>query len=370
VSHIARAGLASGHELVLLTSRGAAETEEYGNFLGDLPMTVVEDLPMTTVEEYIDARRSAREIGAALVRLRRDQPFDVYVVPEADHFMKVWWRIAPRELRSARGIAVYSRFPSRVSLLSPQDIAHRVAKTGLALLGRSTRTLDRVVALTGRDDTKPGWLVKRARDPAICTATSRDRAELRDQLGLPQDRKLVGVLGVISIRKSAPMVLEAVLQAGADVDLLLAGELEQDLEGWYEGLGDAELSRVHPRFGFLSEDELDAYVAASDVTVFAHLNRGPSGIMGKAQVAGVGTLTAGSPIRRREALAFGGVDATMTATGLANGIRELLAREGTAIEPAIPLPTAEEFGARVLGVPVPPMGAATVESSRYLQTRT
>jgi glycosyltransferase involved in cell wall biosynthesis len=324
---------------------------------------------MTVAEEFTEIMPSPREIGAGLVRVQRRQPFDVYVVPEADHFMKVWWRIAPRELRSVRGIAVYARFPSRVSLLFPKDVAHRVAKTGLALLGRASGRLDRVVCLTGRDDIKPGWLVKRARDPAICTAHSRDRAALRAQLGLPQERSLVGILGLISTRKSAPMVFDAVLQAGAEIDLLLAGELEPDLEGWFAGLTEAERARIHARLGFLAEEELDAYVAASDVTVFAHLNRGPSGIMGKAQVAGVATLTAGSPIRRREALAFGGVDAEMTAAGLADGIRELLARGGRTPEPQVALPTAEEFGARVLGVPVPPH-AAEVTGSRYLQTRT
>ncbi len=154
------------------------------------------------------------------------------------------------------------------------------------------------------------------------------------------------------MRKCPPLVLEAAIEAGPDVDLLLGGLLWDDVTEWLEQLAPRERARVQTRLGFLEEEEIDAYTAASDIIVAAHLNRGPSGIMGKAQVAGVPVLSAGSKIRRREATSIsGGVHTELTATGIAAGIRQLLA-QGTDPVPVDPaLPTAEEFGAVVLGLP-------------------
>jgi hypothetical protein len=85
--------------------------------------------------------------------------------------------------------------------------------------------------------------------------------------------------------------------------------------------------------------------------VTAHLNKGPSGIQGKAQVAGVPVLSAGSKIRSKEAGVTGGLHTELTASAMAAGLREILTR-GSDPLPADPrLPTAEEFGAVVLGIP-------------------
>lgn len=346
VSHIARAALRRGDRVLLLTCRGATTTEEYRNFLGDLPLTVLErfggiDLPVDVV-------------GRAILDLHRETPLDTYVIPEADQLLKSWWGAAPKELRrgprAPEGILVYARFPSRVALNDLEAVQHRVAKTSLAGLARASGAAQRVVALVGRDEQSPGWLLKRVRDPALCTAHARDRAALRARLDLPTDRKIVSILGHISMRKCVPTVFEAALEAGPQVDLLLAGELFDDVRDWLGELDPGRVGRIIPRYGFLTEDEIDGYTAASDICVTAHLNKGPSGIMGKAQVAGVPVLSAGSKIRGKEVGSLGGLHTDLTAPAMAAGIRELLAR-GSDPLPADPtLPTAEEFGAVVLGM--------------------
>src|SRR5262249_45959908 len=141
-------------------------------------------------------------------------------------------------------------------------------------------------------------------------------------------RHLVSILGRIEMRKSVPLVLDAVLEAGPDVDLLLAGELFDDVAEWLDGLTPEQQARIHGRYGFLPEADIDGYTAASDICATVHLNKGPSGIMGKAQIAGVPALSAGSKIRSAEAAATGGLHTEMTAAAMAAGIRELLDRGG------------------------------------------
>ena len=89
----------------------------------------------------------------------------------------------------------------------------RVSKALLTIVTMATRTLDRAAGFAGRDDMHKGWLVKRARDPEICGSHSRDRNALRAELSLPQDRRLVGIFGLISERKNARMIFDALRSA-------------------------------------------------------------------------------------------------------------------------------------------------------------
>jgi hypothetical protein len=174
--------------------------------------------------------------------------------------------------------------------------------------------------------------------------------QLRERYGLPLDRRLVGIIGDISIRKCVPTVAEATRLAGPDVDLLLAGPITEEMQAWLDALPPADRARVHTRLGFLPDDEIDGCVAASDVISLALLNPGPSGIQGKALLAGVPVLSAGSKLREREATAYGaGVHVDLDAASLASGIRELLARANGPVPTPPGLPTAEEFGAIMIG---------------------
>ena len=139
-----------------------------------------------------------------------------------------------------------------------------------------------------------GWLVKRARDPEICGSHSRDRAALRAELGLPLDRRLVGIFGLISERKNAKLVFEALQAGDIDADLLLAGVIEPEVQAWIDALPAEEKARIHTFPGFLDNTLLDKLIAAVDVAPIALTNNGPSGIMGKALAAEVPVVSAGS----------------------------------------------------------------------------
>lgn len=344
VSHLVNVASADG-PVVLLTSEGATTTDEFRGFLADKDLDVV--------EAFDRIYPSAAEMCAAIVEVHRQRGVGRYVVMDADQVLKRWWLAAPRALRRRGtrpfGILMMSRFPPRLTFRDRRLLQLRLAKTALAVAARVGGAAQRFAYVSARDLTHPGWFVKRARDPALCTEHSRDRAALRDRLGLPADRDLVAVLGAIDERKQVPLVGEAAFAAGPTVDVVLAGRLDDHVHRWLDGLPAEHRARVHVRDAFHSKEELDAYTAASDVVAVVQLNPGPSGIMGKAHAAGVPTLTAGSAVRRREAEALrSGIHTESTVAGVAEGLRRLLAPPRL-VPAADTLPTAEEFARVALG---------------------
>ncbi len=342
VSHVVR-GLA-GEDVVLLTSTGATATDAFAGFLAPLEVTAI--------ERFDGIYPPAKEVGRVLAEMHAERPITRYVVMDSDQMVKRWWLDAPAALRARGtrpyGVLVMTRFPP--SILPDRHLLWlRSTKSLLTLLAMARGSVRRMAYVAGRDQLRQGLLFKRLRDPALCTAHARDRVELRDRAGLPQDRRLVGILGLIDVRKNVPLVGQAVFDTGPDVDLLLAGGLSDDVVEWIDGLVPELRQRVQVRSGFLSDEDLDALTACCDVVTIVQQNPGPSGIMGKAQVAGVPVLSAGSQVRRREAEALGsGVHTDTTVDAITAGLRTLLAR-GSAPVPVPPgLPTAEEFADVVL----------------------
>lgn len=331
--------------VTLMTSAGGGSSAEYGVFLRDLDLAVVEaftsDVPPTA------------EFAARIAEYCREHDVRRVVVMDGDIALKSWWRHARRAYaslpRRPRTIFFLTRYPAR---LEWDDLPHwkvRIAKGVLLALGRLTRTIDRASGFAGREEKARGWLVKRARDPAICATHSRDRVALRAELGLP-DRPLVGVFGGINVRKNPQLVFEAVERAGDDVGLVLAGPFAPDVREWLAGLAPERRARIVEADGFLDDLVLDKYLAASDVVALVMTLEGPSGIQGKALAAGVPVVSAGSRTRERELVAAGsGVSVEVGVEPVAAAIRDVLARP-PAIADDFELPTYESFSATILGV--------------------
>lgn len=344
VGHVAAAAAKTGR-VVVLTSTGARERAEFDNYLAHLPVELEEPfdgpLPPTGELARVIARRCSGEDDATVV------------VMDVDQMIKRWWLDAPRAFRGQRRprvIVLFTRIPARLSLTDKLGWAYRISKTALTLLAFATRSVHRALYIAGRDDLATGWLLKRVRDPAICTAHADDRAAIRERLGLPADRNLVGILGGVNARKNVPLVLQAVTAAGPDVDLLLAGAVSDDVAQFLAALTPQQRQRVIVRDEFLSNEELDQHVAATDVVAIAQ-NNGPSGIMGKAVAAGVPVLTAGSKVRARECAALhAGLHTEFTADALAAGIRHLITAPAPGTRNQQLLPTGEEFAEVILGI--------------------
>jgi glycosyltransferase involved in cell wall biosynthesis len=308
------------------------------------------------VEEVFDSiYPPTAEMAGVVADLCRTTDVSTVVVMDSDITLKRWWYVAPRAFRGVRRPRVVffvTRYPAKLRLTDWPSWKLRLAKGTLAAAAMATGSLHRAAGFAGRDDMSKGWIVKRTRDPEICTAHSRDRLAIREELGLPADRRIAGIFGLIA-RKNVPLVWEAMTRRGIDADLLLAGTFTDELRAWVDAQPASEHRRIIVKDGFLSNEELDKYVAASDVLPLALDLNGPSGIMGKALVAEVPVLAAGSEVVAREvrALDAGEVADGFDADSIGAAFERLLARDPEAPRRStVPPATAEEFGETVLGV--------------------
>jgi glycosyltransferase involved in cell wall biosynthesis len=335
-------------DVLLLTSRGARAGEQFEAYLSTASISVEEVFD----EEYPSARAMARAVA------EKAQVLDVStaVVMDADQSLKRWFYVARSEFkplaRKPRVVFMLTRYPAKLKVTDRVGWKLRIPKATLAVVAMATGTLHHVAGFAGRDDMAKGWIVKRTRDPEICSAHSRDRVALRAELGLPADRKIVGIFGLLSERKNAPLVLESLKAAGLDADLLLAGGIKPEVWEWINGLSEADRARVIVQDGFLSNELLDKLVAAVDAAPIALTNNGPSGIMGKASAAGVPVITAGSEVRARELIATdGGETADLNPESIGAAIRRVFERDSDAPRRnTVPPATAEEFSRNLLGV--------------------
>jgi glycosyltransferase involved in cell wall biosynthesis len=213
-------------------------------------------------------------------------------------------------------------------------------------------SLHQVAGYAGLDDMTRGWIVKRTRDPAPCSAHSRDRPVYRAELGLPDDRRLVGVFGGISERKNVRLIWEAMVARSIEADLLLSGGLSPGVAAWADSVAPSAHGRIIVRDGFLSNELLDKTLAAVDVVPLIMTNNGPSGIMGKALAADVPVVTAGSEVRARDLRAHdGGEVADIDVESIGAAIERALARDPDAPRRnTVPPATEEEFAEIILGI--------------------
>ena len=346
VADVAEVARRSG-SVLLLTSVGATSTDWFRSALGDVDIEAV--------ERFDGIYPPTREMARAVADVCRARDVSTVVVMDADESLKRWWYAAALAFRGLpkrpRVVFMLTRYIARLEFTDWHGWYLRISKAALVLLAMATRTLNRAGGFAGRDDRSQGLVVKRLRDPAGCSAHSRDRDQLRRQLGLPLDRRIVGIIGLIDARKSVPLVYEATRTSAPDADLLVAGVIQDDVGQWLYSQPDGALDRMILRRRHLANDELDQLVAACDVISVVQLNKGPSGIMGKALAAGVPVVTAGSKVRARElAVTHAGTAADMTAPSIADALRGLygksLADLGADVVPA----TRAEFAETLLGV--------------------
>ena len=347
VAHVAEVARRTG-EVLLLTSRDAVDTNAYAVHLGSLDLR--------TELAFDEPHPPTRQMAEAIAAVCRREKVSTAVLMDADQSLKRWWYVAPRAFRGLpfrpRVVFMLTRYPAKLRATDWVGWKLRIPKATLAVAAMATGSLHRVAGFAGRDDTTRGWLVKRTRDPDICTAHSRDRALLRAELDLPADRRLAGIFGVISVRKNADVIWEALARRDIQADLVLAGKLAPEVAEWAASLSEADHGRLIVRDVFLSNESLDKHVAAVDVVPLAMTLNGPSGIMGKAIAAGVPVVTAGSEVRARELVAAdAGELADLNAESLGAAIQRVFNRDPDRPRHSkVPPATPEEFAETLLGV--------------------
>ncbi len=191
-------------DVLLLTSQGAPEDPAFAVYLEDVQVKV--ETPFSAI--YPPTREMAEAVADACRRM----DVSTVVVMDADQSLKRWWYVAPaafRGVRRPRVVFMLTRYPAKLALTDWRGWKLRAPKAALAVAAMATGSLHRTAGFAGRDDMSRGWIVKRTRDPDVCSAHSKDRAAIRAELGLPADRRLVGIFGVIGERKNAPLIWEA-----------------------------------------------------------------------------------------------------------------------------------------------------------------
>jgi hypothetical protein len=148
-------------------------------------------------------------------------------------------------------------------------------------------------------------------DPISVSVSPERREVLARAWALTDDRYWFGVLGAISFRKNVALVARSLLSSGCESPgLLLAGKPDPGvLESAAVELDALRRAGIPVRIvdRLLTEVELDAAVASVDCVVLAHSNENPSGIMGKAAVAGTRVLAAGAKALQEDCLTMPGL---------------------------------------------------------------
>lgn len=168
----------------------------------------------------------------------------------------------------------------------------------------------------------------------------------------PMRQATVGVVGRIDERKNLPLLVDALL-AGPETDLVLviAGEftlaVEQAWPAMQETLERAGIDVIRVQ-GRLPEGDLDYIISTLDVVVLLHSNEGPSGVLGKALVAGRRCLVGGARSLRRDAERVdhpGVLWAPLQIDRVSSSLRRVLASPPP---PPVPTVRAENFVSRLL----------------------
>jgi hypothetical protein len=169
--------------------------------------------------------------------------------------------------------------------------------------------------------------------------------ELNQDLG---DRPMLAIVGVIDSRKQVPLVWAAWQLACGTIEgeLVIAGKQSPDVSSWLRSAGPVP-TRIHFIDRYLTDDEVRGVLERSNGIITLYDGGFSSGFLVAAAAVGRWAITTrGSRIERVASSHGFAVTCTPTPSGIAEAIDQVLAK--TEMPPPIEVPSAEDFGRRVL----------------------
>lgn len=321
VNHLACAAIKGGHEVTLLTLP-AAEPR-------------VEDLLSDSIRAGMQVHVAQTLSGGAVklcAEIANDRRAETIVIPDGDRWLWPLYRHRRKfgdlawRLLLMRPLSPKSRSPRIRTAL--RDGFRWVLALRLARL----RQVE-IYALRpsfSQESLSP-WLqggITDLEEYAQCRHSKASRSQLRTRLDIPMEGCVVGVIGAVSPRKNPVLVAQAVAHRNAEgkpTYLCLAGpqsaHVAEDLSALARDLGAKALVRNSQ----LTDEEVDAYIAAVDAVAVLHSEDVPSNVLAKAAVAGVPVIVppAGLISRIAEAAALGVAVANLTPEAVAEAVDRL-----------------------------------------------
>ncbi|MFE9956946.1 hypothetical protein [Micromonospora sp. NPDC005299] len=267
---------------------GVEDTDEYKTHLSGVDLGTILRTSSTTI--------------SGLLSLAHQSSAELIVVPDGDQ-LAIRLGAGARWASDARLSLLVMRATAQGHGRRLLDLARRIVRRALVAAASARPRVS--VTILRSSWIAPSRLGRTVGDPISITVLPLDRPAIRSKRGLDPGRFWFAVLGAVTERKNADLVAQALLALPSrEVGLVVAGKIQPSVL--------ARLQDLIPQFSqmgvglvidnrLLTDSELDEYVVASDCLVLAHSNEGPSGLFGKALVAGTRVLAAGARSLRTDA---------------------------------------------------------------------
>lgn len=308
---------AGPHRCVILTSDDAARSEEYATHTAELDARTVV-LPSGGPRRAVLDSAVEQAISVGSSRL---------IIPDGDLYLLPVLELMVRRPRLPLEIRILLMRTATVGGPGPLRPA-TIVKPVLVQLLRPFRQVQ-VLFLTdalGVVTRRRGFVgVRGLRDPVLRT---EEAANERPEWFPPTDpdTTLVGVFGVISVRKNLPLLVEA-LASMPDVVLLVGGRVDPDVATFLDSDDVRTLiaaGRVVVVNRLLSSAEFGAALAWVDIAAVLHDNDAPSGILAEACIRNTPVVVpAGGWLARVGESTGIGVPTALTGPAVADAIRRL-----------------------------------------------
>jgi glycosyltransferase involved in cell wall biosynthesis len=280
VSLLAAAAKARGEKAIIATSNIALNSAEWGIHMGNstgLEISIVDDFTL-----------------ASLARQANDLAVDHVVIPDGDQFA---YKLARGKKWAAQGTVTVLVMREKGQSLQLPFIASTITLLKRVLLLAANRRSRVQVRVLKSATWRGSSLLPVSRDP-VSLEFSHEDARPENLPALVDSYFWFGVVGKVGQRKNLPLVASslAALQR-SDIALLVAGEVEpgilEQADYYFERIRELG-GQVEIVDRLLSDEEIDRVIRDLDCVVLAHSNEGPSGILGKAVMAGTRIVTAGA----------------------------------------------------------------------------
>lgn len=337
-----------GHHLVLVTTTVARASAEFEQHLG--PRVADGTIHPDVADE--DRAEGCRR-ALALARARSTG----IIVMEADDLLPTLLRaVATRRAPDSVAALIMRTAPVTATAASR---ARFFAKRALATLLRRSRAvrLLRLAPQLGTPETHrlPGDPIT---DPTPALHFDADMTKARSYLELPHDVPVVTMVGLLSEWKAVDVAVDAVASLGpSGPTLVLAGAASAWVHATVASPAGQRLQaegRLVFRPGYVTDEELDAYVVGTDVLLLLYRYDASSGLLGRAAQARCQILTGGSAILTQQVHAYGlGGSTNMRAEDVASALVGLLAQgpREALLDCVRAVESERAFAAKLLGQP-------------------